>query len=300
MPAFDDTLSNSDPQTELRLTFLVWSRALIYAIGVFLLSGSAWVVFGQIEILVNVPGTIVPVGKIQILQSSVAGTVKQLKIRDGEAVKQGSVIAILDDTELRMKMASLQNERLLVEEQLRQDRISGGKESLILSGLQRITSIQAQVLEIERNIELCTLRAPVTGFISEQFIKAFDQIQSGQKVCSILPEQAAFLVEAQLPANEIRRVKSGQMAKLQLQAYPVYDFGLVTGVVDSIALEALPTESKEPNATPGFKLQIRISDDAAMLSRRSMTLKPGLQCQAGILVETKSPLQILCDKVIKQ
>lgn len=300
MPAFDDTLSNSDPQTQLQLTFLVWSRALIYAIGVFLLTGSAWVVFGQIEILVNVPGTIVPVGKIQILQSSVAGTVKQLKIRDGEAVKQGSVIAILDDTELRMKMASLQNERLLVEEQLRQDRVSGGKESLILNGLQRITSIQAQVLEIERNIELCTLRAPVTGFISEQFIKAFDQIQPGQKVCSILPEQAAFLVEAQLPANEIRRVKSGQMAKLQLQAYPVYDFGLVTGVVDSIALEALPTESKEPNATPGFKLQIRISDDAAMLSRRSMTLKPGLQCQAGILVETKSPLQILCDKVIKQ
>lgn len=300
MPAFDDTLSNSDPQTQLRLTFLVWSRALIYAIGVFLLTGSTWVVFGQIEILVNVPGTIVPVGKIQILQSSVAGTVKQLKIRDGEAVKQGSVIAILDDTELRMKLASLQNERLLVEEQLRQDRVSGGKESLILNNLQRITSIQAQVLEIERNIELCTLRAPVTGFISEQFIKAFDQIQSGQKVCSILPEQAVFLVEAQLPANEIRRVKSGQMAKLQLQAYPVYDFGLVTGVVDSIALEALPTESKEPNATPGFKLQIRISDDAAMLSRRSITLKPGLQCQAGILVETKSPLQILCDKVIKQ
>lgn len=300
MPAFDDTLSNSDPQTQLRLTFLVWSRALIYAIGVFLLTGSAWVVFGQIEILVNVPGTIVPVGKIQILQSSVAGTVKQLKIRDGEAVKQGSVIAILDDTELRMKMASLQNERLLVEEQLRQDRVSGGKESLILSGLHRITSIQAQVLEIERNIELCTLRAPVTGFISEQFIKAFDQIQPGQKVCSILPEQAAFLVEAQLPANEIRRVKSGQMAKLQLQAYPVYDFGLVAGVVDSIALEALPTESKEPNATPGFKLQIRISEDTVMLSRRSMTLKPGLQCQVGILVETKSPLQILCDKVIKQ
>ncbi|MDJ0799914.1 MAG: biotin/lipoyl-binding protein [Calothrix sp. MO_167.B12] len=57
---------------------------------------------------VKAPGTVRPIGEQRIVQTAIAGTVKQNFVRENQLVNQGESLAILDDTQLQTKKSQLQ------------------------------------------------------------------------------------------------------------------------------------------------------------------------------------------------
>ena len=57
---------------------------------------------------VKAPGTVRPTGELRIVQTAIAGTVKQNFVRENQLVNQGESLAILDDTQLQTKKSQLQ------------------------------------------------------------------------------------------------------------------------------------------------------------------------------------------------
>ena len=59
--------------------------------------------------IVKSPAVIRPVGELRLVQAATAGTVTQIQITENQTVRQGDVIAKIDDSQLQTKKAQLQN-----------------------------------------------------------------------------------------------------------------------------------------------------------------------------------------------
>ena len=61
------------------------------------------------HVIVKAPAVIRPVGELRLVQAATAGTVMQIQVTENQAVRQGDVIAKIDDSQLQTKKAQLQN-----------------------------------------------------------------------------------------------------------------------------------------------------------------------------------------------
>ncbi|OKH51683.1 NHLP bacteriocin system secretion protein [Calothrix sp. HK-06] len=83
----------------------------LFALGALVISGGAWSVLGEIPIVVTGKGIMVYPSQVATLQTSSSGRISELKLRAGDTVKKGEVIATIDQTELR-KQLQLSKEKL--------------------------------------------------------------------------------------------------------------------------------------------------------------------------------------------
>ena len=56
----------------------------------------AWAAWFDIDQIVRAQGQIIPQEKTQIIQAADGGVVKELRVNEGEIVKQGQVLAVLE------------------------------------------------------------------------------------------------------------------------------------------------------------------------------------------------------------
>lgn len=71
---------------------------IIFLIGLLLIVFITWAANTQIDEVARAEGRVIPSSKIQTIQSSEAGTVKEILIREGQRVKKGQIMVRLDDT----------------------------------------------------------------------------------------------------------------------------------------------------------------------------------------------------------
>lgn len=74
-------------------------RVTLYLIAAILTAAAAAVVYGEIDVVAVAPGKLVPQSLLRIVQPSDAGVVREILVREGEAVVEGQVLFRMD-TEL--------------------------------------------------------------------------------------------------------------------------------------------------------------------------------------------------------
>lgn len=79
----------------------------------------AWSLFGKLDIVVVAEGKLVPETYVKIVQPTEAGVVRDILVREGDAVKQGQVLARLDDTLLNADTAAVTGNLALKQLELR-------------------------------------------------------------------------------------------------------------------------------------------------------------------------------------
>ena len=57
-----------------------------------------WITFGRIDVVASAPGRIIPVDSVKIIQPAETGTVRAIRVRDGQYVRKGQVLIELDPT----------------------------------------------------------------------------------------------------------------------------------------------------------------------------------------------------------
>ncbi len=58
----------------------------------------AWSILGRVDIVASAPGTLIPTGKVKLIQSPDAGVVRAIHVRDGDVVRKGQPLIDLDPT----------------------------------------------------------------------------------------------------------------------------------------------------------------------------------------------------------
>ncbi len=94
----DEFLPPISPWTSLAGIFLVGSVGA----GISL---SSWVKY---NVTVKAPASVRPTGEIRLAQPKIEGTIKRILVKENQVVKQGDVIAYLNDEQIQIKKSQLQ------------------------------------------------------------------------------------------------------------------------------------------------------------------------------------------------
>ncbi len=72
------------------------------------------------NVTVKAPATVRPTGEVRIVQAATEGTIKSIKVKENQLVKQGDPIATIDDSQLQTKKSQLQGNIQQSQQQLTQ------------------------------------------------------------------------------------------------------------------------------------------------------------------------------------
>jgi len=77
------------------------SSAVIVGIVVFFVSVIVWSFWAELDQVSRAPGSIIPTGRIQVIQSTDGGQIERIFVREGDIVKKGQLLVQLDDIKLQ-------------------------------------------------------------------------------------------------------------------------------------------------------------------------------------------------------
>jgi multidrug efflux pump subunit AcrA (membrane-fusion protein) len=121
------------------------------------------------------------------------------------------------------------------------------------------------------------LIAPVDGTISfASFIQENQQLQSGQTVCFVNPENSEYFAQITIPQDNFGKVAKGQNVILKFNSYPYQEYGYVNGKIDFIT--HIPTDS-------GYLAKITFANGLITTYNKQLQYSDGLTAQAQIITK---------------
>jgi multidrug resistance efflux pump len=123
------------------------------------------------------------------------------------------------------------------------------------------------------------LSSKINGKVS--FLNYWSQNQTvnqGDLVFTIIPnENAAFIAKLKTPAQNLGKVKIGQIVNIKLQNYPDYEFGVLKGTVNHIS---------EISTTDGFyTIDVSLPEKLITSYNKEIEFKQEMRGSADIITE---------------
>ena len=233
--------------------------AALSAFGVYLLSG---------QTPYRVPGPAQIEGAVQrALIAPFDGYIAATYARAGETVEAGSVMAELEDKELKLELRQLRGDRTELEKQYRK----------ALAGLDHAEAriLQAQIAQAEARIDLLRqtldrtqLRAPFSGVVvSGDLSRSLGKpVKRGEVLMEVAPLDS-YRVAVEIEGQDISSVAAGQSGSLILAARPAQVLDL-----EVINITSMPTEGTSAGS---FRVEARLIGDIG-------SLRPGMRGVAKI------------------
>jgi RND family efflux transporter MFP subunit len=180
-------------------------------------------------------GSLTPLAQATV-RSKVSGVVKQTTVQEGMNVSAGQVIARLDDSEARARVAQQQaalNDaaaRLALAKKNQANSAALLKQNYIAQNAYDTTSnsvdlAQAAVDSARAQLELArialndtTIDAPLSGVVSKRHAQAGEKLSPDSPVFSIV-DLRQLTLDAQVPASDIPRVKVGQEVQFKVDGF---------------------------------------------------------------------------------
>ncbi len=160
------------------------------------------------------------------LSFQVAGNIKEMRVKQGERVKKGQVLAVLDKQPYRLDVQSAQADLRKARAELSQAREEFKRQETLfkkgwvakarLDRVQRSRESATSQVEFStsklnlarRDLRLTEMTAPYTGTISRKRVDAFAEAKTGQPVYDI-EASGALEVRFDIPETTISRVTLG-------------------------------------------------------------------------------------------
>jgi membrane fusion protein, peptide pheromone/bacteriocin exporter len=155
------------------------------------------------------------------------------------------------------------------------------------------TTLDTLISEERRLLEeqtLTVVRAPVAGTVQGLVgLAEGTYVLPGQLLGFISPDDR-LVAEAYVLPRDIGLVRTGQRARMQVDAYPYTQWGLLEGEVESVAADS----SANLNSTAAYKIVIRPAAMALFLRGGVRgALRKGMTLNARLVVTRRSLLQLL-------
>ncbi len=98
---------------------------VIVAIGLTLVAGLLWSLWAELDQITRAPGKVIPIGRVQIVQSVDGGAIDKIFVKEGDHVKKGELLVVLDKIkvqaavdEARAKVAALKSQKTRIDAEL--------------------------------------------------------------------------------------------------------------------------------------------------------------------------------------
>lgn len=157
--------------------------------------------------------------------------------------------------------------------------------------------LEQQLENLKKTIENATVKATVSGtvnFASE--LTLGDYISAGTKVLTIIPlgEEDSFIVKSYVENGDIAKIHEGMEVTYEIVAYPSEEYGTITGKVTFISEDIKVNDSG--NTYYLMKTTMNLGEHPNR-NDEGVVLKVGMLCETKVVIESKSVLSILLEKM---
>jgi membrane fusion protein, multidrug efflux system len=204
----------------------------------------------------------------------VAGEVRRIHVEEGDRVREGQLLATLDDRQLRLEVAQARATLGKLERDYKRQ-IELHQQGLIAAGafegLRFDLDNQHAAHELaELQLSYTQIRAPFAGVVAARHVKLGQTLDPGMPVFRVT-DPTPLKAEVFVPERELARLRPGQPAAIQVDALAGRTF------IGRVALVS-PTVDAQ---TATFKVTVHVEDPAS-------DLKPGMFGRVGIVFERRA------------
>jgi membrane fusion protein (multidrug efflux system) len=239
------------------------------------------------------PAVIRITGQTQ-LTARTPGVVRSVEVRPGEKVPAGKILVRFDDVaELDLLEKVIKEFNLQLVKRL--------EDPLDPVAQQALASLRASRQLAEHNLEERLIRSPHAGTVSDIRIRAGEQLNAGDKVLSLFPQDARFRVVALVPGHYRPMIKPGSPLRLEVSGYKyTYHNFIVDTLGDEIigpaeARRYLGQELQDSVVLPGPVVLVEASlpTNEFVAEGKSFNYYDGMQGTAEIPIRNRSVLMTL-------
>jgi len=233
---------------------------------------------GNITRIVSATGFLSCQASVEV-KFSKQGRIKEIVVQEGDYVKEGEILATLEDEKERFSLLQAENALKEAESELESAKFSSPKN--VVERKER--ELQERKLEFQlkrKDLEDTVLKAPFSGMVSKIYVEK-GEIISGETVSASkrilrLIDTSRLFAEVAADEVDIAQIRLGQRAQVTIDAYPDEIFA---GKVVYIAPE---TTTSQGLVVVEVKIELEKADPR---------LKPGFTANADIIIgEAKNVL----------
>ena len=189
---------------------LAWGAALV---------GAALGLAVPIDLTVGAPARIE--GEVQrTVAAPIRGYLKAVRVRPGDAVREGDVIAELGDRDLELERAKQRSE-LAQHEGAVSAAMAKGERAAMAVAQAKVDETRARLGLVDHQLEQIRLRAPIDGVVlqGDLWQQLGTPVDRGQSLFVIAPARRHRVI-VELDERDLRRIEAGARGRLALSALP--------------------------------------------------------------------------------
>jgi len=158
------------------------------------------------------------------LGADLEGVVKEVKVREGDQVRKGEVIATLEEWDYRSALAAAQAKREIATALMNRALAANDDTE---AGIQQAQTgyWTAEVARAQERLDRTLLRSPIDGVVSTPHLENMvgRKLKFGDTIADIVDNSEA-LVDVGIDQDDIGLISAGQLARLKLDAFPARTF----------------------------------------------------------------------------
>ncbi len=206
---------------------------------------------------------VVEANKSAELGFRVSGELKVVNTKEGDFVKKGQVLAVLDQTDFNIKLNASQADYDRSKSEFDRAKSLIKQGAISTADFEKLKAQQsnakAQLESAQQNLKYTELKAPYNGVIAKQYLSNFEKITSSITFATI-QDLSAFEVRINLPESVMIKVKRDEEERA---VYAVFD-----GNQDRhypLTFKEVSTRADEKTQTYAVKFVMATPDDINLL-----------------------------------
>jgi RND family efflux transporter MFP subunit len=238
---------------------------------------------GTISRTLTVSGTVEPIREVGV-NSRVAGEILRLNAEEGDAVREGQVLAALDDREVRSQLTSAEAAFEVAEAAFERSAQLHAGQIITQAEYDRDRSAyaaaRAQLEQLQTRAQYSTIRSPLAGVVTEKLIEAGDIVGTQARLFTVA-DVSTMVVPVPVSELDVGALAAGDSARVTLDAFPDQPLaGQIRRVFPAAdpVTRLVPVEVELPGggpARPGFLARVTFDLDA----REDVILLPAAAMQ---------------------
>lgn len=219
------------------------------------------------------------------VKAKVAGELVEVTVREGQPVRQGQLLARIDQTEVQARVAARSADAAAARAQLQLAEKNRITQKALLDrnfisqnafdttqssydvAVERLRAAEADLVSARKTLGDSTLLAPFSGIVSERHAQPGERVPLDAKIVSIV-DLSVLTLEASVPASSIAQVRVGQPVEFGVDGFGERRF---SGRIDRI----------NPATSPGS----RSISVYAIIDNKDGLLRGGLFAQGDLTLE---------------
>ena len=173
-----------------------------------------------VEDAMNLPGTIEPWTRLQLM-AKISGSIIEVKVREGEAVKAGQVLALMEPDDYRIALDVARAAHVLAKAEYERTRSMHQTKVVPLASLEttaaRLQTAEAELERAQLQLSRCRITAPMDCVVKRLDAKVGLFVSIGDPLAELLQIDRVKAVVG-IPESDIDAVRSIDRARVTIQA----------------------------------------------------------------------------------